>query len=239
MRSLDSRERRRLSRALGIYYLATTRGLGSGMSSSHESNWKTRLVQGGFPDRSFDIEFWQEQGDEAIFAAAWEMVELAEEVRNGRKSRLQRLLQLLNDLEVRYLIVGGYAVMKYAEPRYTKDLDLWVENSAENAARVFEALERFGAPLESDDITQATFTSSDLTYQIGIAPIRIDGLTRITGVEFSRAWQDRVAGTIFGIPVHFISLDHLVKNKQATGQSSDLEQLKYISRQSESNNYLP
>ena len=60
------------------------------MSSSQKLAWKTRLVEGGFPDRSFDIEFWQEQGDEAIFAAAWELVELAEEVRNGRKPTLQR-----------------------------------------------------------------------------------------------------------------------------------------------------
>jgi hypothetical protein len=60
------------------------------MSDSRDSSWKTRLVEGGFPDRSFDIEFWQEQGDEAIFAAAWEMVELAEEVRHDRKPALQR-----------------------------------------------------------------------------------------------------------------------------------------------------
>ncbi len=60
------------------------------MSTSHNSRWKTRLVEGGFPDRSFDIEFWQEQGDEAIFAAAWEMVEIAEETIHGRKPALQR-----------------------------------------------------------------------------------------------------------------------------------------------------
>ncbi len=60
------------------------------MGIPQNSRWKTRLVEGGFPDRSFDIEFWQEQGDEAIFAAAWEMVELAEETRHGRKPRLQR-----------------------------------------------------------------------------------------------------------------------------------------------------
>jgi hypothetical protein len=65
------------------------------MSIPQNSVWKTRLVEGGFPDRSFDIEFWQEQGDEAIFAAAWEMVELAEEVRNGRKPTLQRTVTTL------------------------------------------------------------------------------------------------------------------------------------------------
>jgi len=60
------------------------------MSNSHHSGWKTRLVEGRFPDRTFDVEFWQEQGDEAIFSAAWEMVELSEEVKNGRKPTLQR-----------------------------------------------------------------------------------------------------------------------------------------------------
>jgi hypothetical protein len=60
------------------------------MSFPENSSWKTRLVERGFPDRSFDIEFWQEQGDEAIFAAAWEMVELAEEINHGRKPTLQR-----------------------------------------------------------------------------------------------------------------------------------------------------
>jgi hypothetical protein len=60
------------------------------MSTSQNSPWKTRLIERGFPDRSFDIEFWQEQGDEAIFAAAWELVELAEEITHGRKPRLQR-----------------------------------------------------------------------------------------------------------------------------------------------------
>jgi|SRR5579864_383883 len=146
----------------------------------------------------------------------------------------RELLQLLNDFEVRYLIVGGYAVMKYTEPRYTKDLDLWVDNSAENSSHVFAALTKFGAPLESDRISPETFTRSEITYQIGIAPIRIDILTKVTGVEFSAAWKKRVSGIIFGIPVFFLSLDHLVANKQATGRSSDLEQLKRISKKAPS-----
>jgi predicted nucleotidyltransferase len=145
----------------------------------------------------------------------------------------RELLQLLNEFEVRYLIVGGYAIMKYTEPRYTKDLDVWAEDSVENASRVFAALKKFGAPLESDNITPDTFTRSQITYQIGVAPIRIDILTQITGVEFSAAWKERVSGTIFGVPVSFISLDHLIANKQATGRSSDLEQLKQISKKAE------
>jgi predicted nucleotidyltransferase len=142
----------------------------------------------------------------------------------------KELLQLLNEFEVRYLIVGGYATMKYSEPRYTKDLDVWVDSSAENSLRVFEALKKFGAPVESDKISPATFTQTELTYQIGIAPVRIDILTQITGVEFSAAWRDRVSGTFFGVPVHFISLDRLIANKQAMGRSSDVEQLKQLSK---------
>ena len=148
----------------------------------------------------------------------------------------RELLQLLNDFEVRYLIVGGYAVMKYTEPRYTKDLDVWVQNSADNAARVFRALKQFGAPLESDAITPETFTGNEITYQIGVAPIRIDILTQITGVNFAAAWKGRVGGTIFGIPVPFISLNDLITNKRATGRSSDLDQLRQIANKTESGN---
>jgi len=65
------------------------------MDASNHSGWKTRVVEGAFPNRDFDVEFWQEQGDEAIFSAAWEMVELAEEVKNGRKPTLQKTITAL------------------------------------------------------------------------------------------------------------------------------------------------
>lgn len=196
------------------------------MSIPQNSAWKTRLVERGFPDRSFDIEFWQEQGDEAIFSAAWEMVELAEEISHGRKPTLPRTAQLLNEFEVEYLIVGGFAVMKYGEPRYTKDLDVWVHNSAQNCLRVVGALKKFGAPLEHDGITSETFSEKQVVYQIGIAPVRVDILTEITGVEFPDTWRKRVASTFFGVPVNFISLDDLVANEQALGRSSDLKDLR-------------
>ena len=72
----------------------------------------------------------------------------------------KELLLLLNEFEVEYLIVGGFAVMKYGEPRYTKDLDVWVHNSPENSRRVVQALEKFGAPLDHDGITPETFTDA-------------------------------------------------------------------------------
>ena len=146
----------------------------------------------------------------------------------------RELLQLLNDFEVEYLIVGGFAVMKYGEPRYTKDLDIWVHNSPQNSLRVVEALKKFGAPLDHDGITAETFTEEQVVYQIGIAPVRIDILTEITGVEFPDAWSRRVASTFFGVPVYFISLDDLVANKQALGRSSDLKDLKQNSKRAKS-----
>jgi len=137
----------------------------------------------------------------------------------------KELLQLLNECQVEYLIVGGFAVMKYGEPRFTKDLDVWVGNSAQNSRKVIEALKSFGAPLDQDGITPETFTEKQVVYQIGIAPVRVDILTGITGVEFADAWKKRVASTFFGVPVHFISRDDLVANKLALGRSSDLRDL--------------
>jgi len=144
----------------------------------------------------------------------------------------RELLQFLNEFEVEYLIVGGFAAMKYGEPRYTKDLDVWVHNSAENSGRVVEALKKFGAPIDHDGITQDTFAEKQVVYQIGIAPVRIDILTEITGVEFSDAWRRKVPSTFFSVPVHFISLDDLATNKRALGRSSDLKDLKQRSKKS-------
>lgn len=137
----------------------------------------------------------------------------------------KELLRRFNDKKAEYLIVGGYAVMKYTEPRFTKDLDVWIRNSPENAARVYEALAEFGAPLQKDGLVPKDFTSEDMTYQIGVAPVRIDILTHISGVQFTPAWQNRVASTFFEVPVYFISLDDLIINKKAAGRTSDLEQL--------------
>jgi len=138
------------------------------------------------------------------------------------------LLQHLNDLQVEYLIVGGYALMKYSEPRFTKDLDIWVHNTPENAVRVHHALHRFGAPLDHDRITPETFAQRQVVYQIGIAPVRIDVMSEITGVQFAQAWTNRVLGTLFGVSVHFISLEDLVLNKQTLGRGVDVEHLKRI-----------
>ncbi len=142
----------------------------------------------------------------------------------------KELLQLLNEFEVEYLIVGGFAVMKYGEPRYTKDLDVWIHNSPQNSVRVVQALKKFGAPLEHDGISAETFANQQVVYQIGVAPVRIDILTEITGVEFADAWKRKVASTFFSVPVHFISFGDLMTNKQALGRSNDLKDLGHTRR---------
>jgi hypothetical protein len=143
----------------------------------------------------------------------------------AESQNFKELLQLLNDCLVEYLIVGGYAVMRYAEPRFTKDLDIWVGHSTDNSRKVFAALACFGAPLRHDGVTEETFSVERTVYQIGVPPVRVDILTSISGCAFEDAWRRRVSGVMYGVPVHFISLPDLIVNKRAAGRTSDLQHL--------------
>ena len=138
------------------------------------------------------------------------------------------LLQRLSAHNVEFLIVGGYAVVKYSEPRFTKDLDIWIRNTTQNAERVWAALAEWGAPRKADNVSAEDFASEDMTYQIGRPPLRVDILTRIDGVVFGDAWARRTPGMMAGINVNFIGLEDLIRNKEASGRSSDLEQLKHL-----------
>jgi hypothetical protein len=100
-------------------------------------------------------------------------------------SDFKDLLRIFNEHSVRYLIVGGYAVIKYTEPRYTKDLDVWIEASPENSRAVFEALRQFGAPLKN--ISPKDFAKRGSIYQMGRPPARIDVLTSVEGLRFADA----------------------------------------------------
>jgi len=139
------------------------------------------------------------------------------------------LLQRFNDSGVEYLIVGAHAVMRYSEPRFTKDLDLWVRNSAGNSRKVYNALAEFGAPLQDSGVTPQTFAEEKLVYQLGVAPVRVDISTFIDGVAFEQAWNNRVQSTFFGVVVNFISLSDLIVNKRAAGRARDLEDLRHLS----------
>jgi hypothetical protein len=142
------------------------------------------------------------------------------------------LLQAFNAAGVEYLIVGAHAVMIYTEPRYTKDIDLWVRPSAANAERVFRALAEFGAPL--GNATPADFTNLDLVFQIGVAPNRIDILMDIAGVTFDEAWAGRTLSSYAGTPTQFLGKEHLIRAKKAAGRPHDLRDLEWLEASSDS-----
>ena len=131
----------------------------------------------------------------------------------------KELLSTFNEHEVKYMVVGAFAVMVYSEPRYTKDLDVWVEASEENAQRVFAALKDFGAPLKG--LTESDFTESGF-YQMGRPPARIDVLMSLDGLEFDSAWESKMPDAFRGVPVFYIGKEDLIHNKKLAGRYQDL-----------------
>jgi hypothetical protein len=132
----------------------------------------------------------------------------------------RELLSLLEKYEVRYLVVGGYAVMKYTEPRFTKDLDLWISTDQENAKAVYAVLKQFGAPLNG--LAPADFSQEGYFYQMGNPPFRLDVMMSIAGVAFETAWANREKVQVEGLAVPFISKADLIKAKEASGRPQDL-----------------
>lgn len=130
------------------------------------------------------------------------------------------LLRAFADADVRFLIVGAYALAIHGRPRATGDLDVWVETTPANAARVVQALAAFGAPLSS--VTEADFATPGAVYQIGVAPGRIDILTDLTGLTFTDAWPGRLRRKFGDIDVDFIGREAFIRNKRATGRPKDL-----------------
>ncbi|MCB2160689.1 hypothetical protein KQH40_01240 [bacterium] len=130
------------------------------------------------------------------------------------------LLKSLNDTNVEYLVVGGYAVIQYGEPRFTKDLDIWISVDPDNAARVFSALKEFGAPLAG--LTEQDFMEEGYFYQMGNPPMRVDILMGIPGVNFFEAWKRRNEFDFEGLTVPFISKADLVTAKRASGRPQDI-----------------
>ncbi|MEW5871561.1 MAG: DUF6036 family nucleotidyltransferase [Chloroflexota bacterium] len=139
------------------------------------------------------------------------------------------LLNLFNANNVKYLIIGGYAVIQYAEPRYTKDLDLWIGADKNNAAAVYKALKEFGAPLTG--LAEADFAEEGYFYQMGRPPMRVDILMGILGLEFEKAWQHRVEVDFDGLVVKFISREDLIEAKKASGRPQDLIDVDLLSQE--------
>ena len=139
---------------------------------------------------------------------------------------LREFVELLNALEVRYIVVGAFALAYHGYPRYTGDIDLFIERSPENAQAILNAIQQFG--FGDLGLSFEDFLQEDQVIQLGIAPNRIDLLTFLSGVEFQEAWATRVQGEIAGLSVPFISKELLKKNKAASGRSQDIADLEHL-----------
>jgi hypothetical protein len=134
---------------------------------------------------------------------------------------LKDLLSALNAHAVRYVVVGSYALAVHAQPRATGDLDVLVDTDPTNAQAVFTALAEFGAPLQG--LAPKDFEDPDSIFQIGISPIRIDIIKRISGLDFETVWASSISWVIDNeVPARYISKEHFVVNKLAVGRLQDL-----------------
>ena len=131
----------------------------------------------------------------------------------------KEMLQILLNNKVRFLVVGAYAMGAYGYPRATGDIDIWVEASPENSEKIHQSLSEFGAPLS--EVTKTTFCEEGIVFQIGVAPRRIDIITKIDGVDFNKAYSDKQKIEIEGIKIPFLSKEDLIKNKESTGREKD------------------
>ena len=142
-------------------------------------------------------------------------------------SDFKELVSVLSSARVRYLVVGGHAVIEHTEPRYTKDLDVWVEATRENATRLWRALVKYGAPLKG--VKLEDFLNPAIVYQMGVEPVRVDILTALDGVDFERAWARRGKARWGRVTVNVLSVADLIANKKRVGRPQDLLDVERLS----------
>ncbi len=141
------------------------------------------------------------------------------------------LLHSFVEAEVEFLLIGGWAVAVHGNPRATQDMDILVRATPENAARVFGALQTYGAPLQMHSVTKELFSTPRYGYRIGRKPVQIEILTTIDGVEFSEAHAKHVLAEVDGIAIPVIGRDALLKNKRAAGRHKDLADVDALEEQ--------
>ena len=151
----------------------------------------------------------------------------------GRTMEIQQdfkeLLALFNEHKVKYLVVGGYALAFHGAPRFTGDIDLFVRPAHENAKRILVALDEFG--FGSLDLSEDDFTTPGKVIQLGVPPIRIDIITRVTGVSWEKADLDKVPGQYDQTSVFFIGREDFITNKKATGRKKDAADIEALGEQ--------
>ena len=136
------------------------------------------------------------------------------------------MLKCLNKAGVDYILVGGWAVNMYGYIRATVDLDIRVLADADNAKKIYTAVAEFGAPVSQ--MKPEEFAEYGMIFQIGVAPCRVDIISKISGVSYTDAVTRAVLKTIDGIPVRVISLDDLIANKKASGRAKDLADVEVL-----------
>jgi hypothetical protein len=136
------------------------------------------------------------------------------------------LLAEFNAHDVEYIVVGAHALAAHGHVRATKDLDIWVRPSAENAPKVLAALRTFGTPLH--DLSETDLASPGTVFQIGVAPIRIDVITEIDGVDFEPAWSRRLSVPFADQIVNVLARQDLIVNKKTAGREQDLLDVKWL-----------
>ena len=136
------------------------------------------------------------------------------------------MLKCLNKADVDYILVGGWAVNMYGYIRATVDLDIWVLADAGNAKKVYTAVAEFGAPVS--EVKPEEFAEYGMIFQIGVAPCRVDIISKISGVSYADAVTRAVPKTIDGIPVRIISLEDLIANKKASGRAKDIADVEVL-----------
>ena len=154
---------------------------------------------------------------------------------------IQEFLNLLSKHDVKYLIVGGEAVIYYGYARLTGDIDIFYESVQENAERLYEALNEFWEDRIPGLKSTEELTEPGVIIQFGVPPNRIDLINRIENVNFKDAWKKKVVETIASnehkFPVYFIGIKQLIMNKASLNRPKDLEDLKYLRKMIESGNY--
>lgn len=139
----------------------------------------------------------------------------------------EEFIRLLNEHKVEYLIVGGYAVTFHSKPRFTEDLDIWVNNTRRNAGKLHKALGKFG--FGNININKNDFTKKDLVLQLGYRPVRIDILTSIENLKFTDAFRNKESGLFYNkVKANYINLEDLMKNKLSVNRDKDKEALEWI-----------
>ena len=136
------------------------------------------------------------------------------------------MLLALRNAGVEYMIIGGYALAVHGFLRATKDIDIWVHPTEDNAERLWTALVDFGAPL--DHISPSDFAKPGIVLQIGVAPVRIDLITKVDGVDFAAAWEEKIESELFEVPTQVIGRDSFISNKLASGREQDLRDVEMI-----------